>query len=65
MEHNHYEFKCSDIGMKCDFHTKAHSEDELMMMISEHAASVHDMTEPDEATMKAIKGAIKMESYEC
>ena len=65
MEHNHYEFKCSDIGMQCDFKAKAHSEDELMMKISEHAASVHDMSEPDAATMKAIKGAIRMDSSEC
>jgi predicted small metal-binding protein len=64
MEQNCYKFKCSDLGMQCSFKAHAHSEGELMEQISKHAADVHNMSEPDEATMTAIKGAIRYDA-EC
>lgn len=63
MEHDHYEFRCADIGIQCGFKAMAHTEDELMQQISEHALDVHDMRSVDDDTMKAIKGAIKVERF--
>jgi len=64
MEHECYEFRCSDIGMECSFAAKARSEGELMEKVSRHAADVHKMTRVDQQTMSAIKGAVKVH-HEC
>ena len=64
MQQECYEFRCSDIGMECSFAAKAHSEGELMEKVSRHAADVHNMTEVDQRTISAIKGAVKV-NHEC
>jgi predicted small metal-binding protein len=52
-------FKCKDIGMDCPFEAKAKSQEELMKMISTHAATVHKMKDVPPEMMKKIKAAIK------
>ena len=59
-----YEFRCTDIGLMCDARITGRSEDEMMAKISEHARDVHSITDPDEETVKRIKGAIHV-SHEC
>ena len=54
-------FRCSDIGMRCDFVARAETEDELMNAIKTHAAQVHNMQAMDEATLSKAKAAIKEE----
>jgi predicted small metal-binding protein len=49
--------------MQCGFKAMAHTEGELMQQISEHALKVHDMKSVDDDTMKAIKGAIKLDRF--
>ena len=61
MQHEHYGFKCADIGIQCGFSARAHTEGELMEEISKHASEVHGMKSVDDATLKAIKGAIKVD----
>ena len=39
------EIRCSDVGLDCDFVTRAESADELLEQIVVHAAEVHDITE--------------------
>jgi predicted small metal-binding protein len=65
MEDTHLlEFRCIDIGYTCDVSLKARKEEELMRKISKHAKEHHNITNPDEETVKKIKGAIKPAS-EC
>jgi predicted small metal-binding protein len=52
-------FKCKDIGMDYPFEAKAKSHEELMKMISTHAATAHKMTSVPPDMMKKIKAAIK------
>jgi predicted small metal-binding protein len=52
-------FKCKDIGMDCPFEAKTKTEDELMKMISAHAASMHGIKTVPPDLMVKIKGAIK------
>lgn len=39
------ELRCADVGMDCDFVTKAESQEELMSKVVQHAAEVHGITE--------------------
>jgi len=52
-------FRCKDIGMKCGFEVKDENQDELMKMISMHAATTHNMKEPTPEVQEKIKKAIK------
>ncbi len=61
MEHDCYELRCSDVGFKCDYVAKAHSEKELMEIAGKHSAEVHDIHDYSEAEMKVIKAAVKYE----
>jgi predicted small metal-binding protein len=63
MEHDHYKFRCADIGMECGFKAKAHTEGELMQQISKHALEVHDIESVDDDTLQAIKSNIKIERF--
>jgi Predicted small metal-binding protein len=58
-----YEFKCRNIGMDCDFESKAKTVDDLMPKIKEHAASAHKITEIDEELQKKVTSAIKKKSF--
>lgn len=39
------EIRCADIGMDCEFVTKAESQEELMREVVRHARDVHGVTE--------------------
>lgn len=52
-------FKCKDIGMECPFEVRTKSEDEIMKIISTHAAGQHNLKEVSPDMMKKIKTAIK------
>jgi predicted small metal-binding protein len=52
-------FACKDIGMQCDFVTKARTEEALMKKIAEHVKKAHNMQNIDEAMLSKIKSAIK------
>ncbi|MBI4303660.1 MAG: DUF1059 domain-containing protein [Chloroflexi bacterium] len=52
-------FKCSDVGMACDFQTTAKTEDELMKKIAEHGAKAHNIKTIPPDLMAKVKKAIK------
>jgi predicted small metal-binding protein len=54
-----YQFKCKNIGMDCDFETKAKSIDEIMPKIKEHAESAHKITTIDDELKNKITASIK------
>ncbi len=54
-----YEFKCKNIGMECDFETKAKTMDDLMPKIKDHAEHAHKITSIDEELSKKITASIK------
>jgi predicted small metal-binding protein len=39
------EIRCADVGMDCDFVTKAETQEELMQKVVQHAQEVHGITE--------------------
>ncbi|MBI4283231.1 MAG: DUF1059 domain-containing protein [Chloroflexi bacterium] len=52
-------FKCKDMGMKCEFEVKDENQDELMKMISLHAANTHDMKSIPPDMAEKVKKVIK------
>lgn len=52
-------FHCGDVvsGCAAEFHDE--TEDGLLTQVAAHAAADHDMTEIDDDTMAAVKGAIR------
>ncbi len=53
------EFKCRDIGMKCNFEIKDENQDEMMSIISVHADKTHGIKQPPPDLVDKIKKAIK------
>ena len=52
-------FKCKDMGMKCGFEIKDENRDELMSMISTHAAKTHNITQMTPEMQTQLQKAIK------
>lgn len=50
---------CGDIVPDCEAVVRAESEDELLRQAAEHARDAHGMAQIDDATLSAIKGAIR------
>jgi predicted small metal-binding protein len=52
---------CLDVNPKggCAFEVRAESEDEVLMMVGDHAKIMHKMANPPPEMMTKIKGAIK------
>jgi predicted small metal-binding protein len=51
---------CADVGFECSAQFRGETEDEVMAQASEHAMSVHGMSESDlEEHEGAIRGAIQ------
>lgn len=59
MEHNCYELRCIDVGLKCDYVAKAQTKDELFAQATKHSAEVHGITEYSDEEMKGIEAAVK------
>ena len=54
------ELKCADVGFECDAQINADTEEEVMAQASEHAKSVHGMSDVDlQEHEGAIRGAIR------
>ena len=55
-----YEFKCKDIGMKCDFEAKGTTSREEMMQISTaHANYAHKVQMGSPEMVEKVSAAIK------
>ena len=52
--------KCGDVVPGCPAEISADSEDEVMRQAAEHARNDHGLTELDDATIEAVRGAIRV-----
>lgn len=51
--------KCGDVVPGCPAEINAESEDEVMRQAAEHARTAHGLTDLDDATISAVRGAIR------
>lgn len=50
--------RCRDIGMDCDFVTRAETVEEILKKTAEHAQTVHNMNEIPEELVNKVRSAI-------
>lgn len=50
---------CSDLFEGCPAEVRAESTDEVLRQAAAHAAEVHGLTELDDGTVAAVRGAIR------
>lgn len=53
------ELRCRDLGMNCDFVTKANSEDEIMQKAAVHARSAHQINDMPPELAAKVRAAIR------
>jgi predicted small metal-binding protein len=53
---------CADVMPGCPAVVTGETEDEIMSQAGQHAAADHGVTNPDEETLAAIRGAIRPRS---
>jgi predicted small metal-binding protein len=54
------QLKCADVGFDCDAQINAETEDEVMAQATEHARTVHGMSDSDlQQNEGAIRAAIR------
>jgi len=51
-------FKCRDIGNNCDYQVRGMSEEEVLQKVSEHAKTVHHLTEISKDLTDKVRTAI-------
>jgi len=51
--------RCRDVGVDCDAVIRAETDEELMKKVSEHAKTVHGMSEISPDLASKVKAAIK------
>jgi predicted small metal-binding protein len=51
--------QCSELFPGCDYHGVAESEEALLQMAAEHAATEHGITELTEEIVAKVKGCIR------
>ena len=54
-------FTCRDIGMDCDWNVSAETEGELLLMIGEHLAQVHEIADTPPDLVMRVREAINDE----
>ena len=52
---------CRDVGVDCDFKTRAENEEELLRQVQEHARTKHDIHEISPELASKVRGAIRDE----
>ena len=53
---------CRDVGVECDFVAKGETEQDILQQCTEHARSVHNMTEIPAELVDKVRGAIRDEA---
>ena len=52
-------FRCKDVGYDCEWHLEGSTEDQMLPIIEQHAADVHNLThfkaEAEEHVREAIR----------
>jgi predicted small metal-binding protein len=54
-------FRCKDVGVSCGWERRAETEEELMSIVVEHAATMHGMKDLSEEVKEKIRKAIRDE----
>jgi predicted small metal-binding protein len=52
---------CADLFAGCDAVVRADNDDEVLEQAAVHTREVHDLAELDDATVAAVRGAIREE----
>ena len=55
-------FTCRDIGMDCDWRTKAETEGEILVLIGEHVAATHKIADTPSELLMRVREAISDET---
>ncbi len=53
------QFHCKDVGYDCEWHLEGSSEDEMLPVIEQHAAEVHNLTHFKGEAVENVKAAIR------
>ena len=53
------EIRCADVGMDCDFVTRAETQDELMEKVARHAEEVHGVTEITPELQQKVESVVR------
>ena len=53
------DYSCSDIGLECDWRASSETEGELLRLIGEHFAEVHQITDTPPDLVLQVREAIK------
>lgn len=59
--HQKLNFRCSDVGVSCNWQTSGNSEDEIFSKIEQHGREAHNLT-MDENTRSKVRKAIRTEA---
>ena len=51
-------FTCRDIGMECEWRVSAETEGELLLLIGEHLAQIHEITDTAPDLVVQVRAAI-------
>ncbi len=62
MSQGHKEFHCKDVGYDCEWHLEGNSEEEMLPIIEQHAAEVHNLTHFKPEAVEHVKEAIRKNS---
>ena len=55
-------FTCRDIGMDCDWSVSAETEGEILLLIGEHVAAAHQITDTPSELLLRVREAIRDET---
>lgn len=53
------QLRCRDVGMDCNFETRANTEEEILQKASAHARSAHQITEMPPELAAKVRAAIR------
>ncbi len=62
MSQGQKEFHCKDVGYDCEWHLEGNSEEEMLPIIEQHAAEVHNLTHFKPEAVEHVKEAIRKNS---
>ena len=51
-------FKCRDIGNNCNYQVRGKSEEEILLKVSEHAKTTHNIAEISKELSDKVRSAI-------
>lgn len=54
-------YSCRDIGMECEWSVSVETEGELLLLIGDHLAEVHEATDTPPCLLDKVRKAIKNE----